>query len=188
MRNIFLFMMVSVDGYFEGPGHDISWHNVDTEFEAFAHEQNSNDVVDTILLGHRTYDLMASVWPKPEGMAMDPETARFMNETPKIVAAHEPFTSDWTNVTVLSGDDVVSEIARLKAGPGKDMVILGSNQLCVSLMEKDLVDEFRLMVNPVALGAGTPLFTGLSKKAKLKLTKVREFKSGNVLHCYSLVK
>ena len=105
------------------------------------------------------------------------------------MAAHEPFTPDWTNVTVLSGDDVASDmVARLKAAPGKDMVILGSNQLCVSLMEKDLVDEFRLMVNSIALGAGTPLFAGLSKKVKLKLAKVREFKSGNVLHCYSFVK
>lgn len=181
-------MMVSVDGYFEAPNHDLSWHNVDAEFNDFAHEQNNNGLVDTILLGHRTYDLMASVWPKPQGLAADPETARFMNETPKLVATHAPFTPEWTNVTVVGGD-VVGEIARLKAEPGgKDMVILGSNELCVSLMEKDLVDEFRLMVNPVALGAGTPLFAGLSKRVQLKLNKVREFTSGNVLHYYSLRK
>jgi dihydrofolate reductase len=179
-------MMVSVDGYFEGPNHDLSWHNVDVEFNAFAHEQNIGPV-GTLLFGHRTYDLMASVWPKPEGMAMDPETAKFMNETPKMVASHLPFTPEWENTTVLS-EDVVGEIERMKGVSGKDIAIFGSNELCVSLMEKDLVDEFRIMVNPIALGAGTPLFTGLSKKVRLKLEKIREFKSGNVLHYYLLLK
>jgi dihydrofolate reductase len=76
----------------------------------------------------------------------------------------------------------------MKGVSGKDIAIFGSNELCVSLMEKDLVDEFRIMVNPIALGAGTPLFTGLSKKVRLKLEKIREFKSGNVLHYYLLLK
>ncbi len=58
-------MMVSVDGYFEGLNHDLSWHNVDAEFNAFVHEQNIGPF-GTILLGHRTYDLMASVWPTPQ--------------------------------------------------------------------------------------------------------------------------
>ncbi len=118
-------------------------------------------------------------------MAVDPETALFMNETPKIVATHSPFTPEWQNVTVVS-EDVVGEIEKLKTQPGKDMVIMGSNMLCVSLMEKGLIDEFRIMVNPVGLGKGSPLFGGLSKRVDLKLTTTREFKSGNVLHCYSL--
>lgn len=185
MRNIFLFMMVSVDGYFEGPNHDISWHNVDEEFNTFVHEQNTSALIDTVLFGHRTYDLMASVWPKEQGMKADAETARFLNETRKIVATRTPFTAEWGPTTVVSGN-VVAEIARLKAQPGKNMVILGSNELCVSLMERDLVDEFRLMVSPVALGAGTALFAGLSKRVKLSLTSTREFRSGNVLNCYRL--
>jgi dihydrofolate reductase len=179
-------MMVSVDGYFEGPNYDLSWHNVDAEFNAFAHEQNVGPI-GTLLFGHRTYDLMASVWPTSQGMTMDPETAKFMNETPKIVASHMPFVAEWENTTVLS-EDVFGEIERMKAMPGKDIAIFGSNELCVSLMEKDLVDEFRIMIAPVALGAGSPLFTGLTKKVKLKLDKTREFKSGNVLHYYSLLK
>jgi dihydrofolate reductase len=184
MRKICLFMMASVDGYFEGPNHDLSWHNVDAEFNDFAHEQNIGPF-GTILLGHRTYDLMASVWPTPQGMAVDPETARFMNETSKIVAARVPFAAEWQNTAVISGD-VVHEIEKLKAQPGKDMVMFGSNMLCVSLMERGLVDEFRVMVNPVALGAGTPLFAGLSKRINLQLIRIREFKSGNVLHRYGL--
>ena len=160
-------MMVSVDGYFEGLNHDLSWHNVDAEFNEFVHEQNIG-LVDTLLFGHRTYDLMASVWPKPEGMAADPETARFMNETPKIVASRTGFAPEWEHTTVITGN-VVDEIKKIKAMPGKDIAIFGSNELCVSLMEEDLVDEFRIMVNPVALGAGSPLFTGLTKKVKFRL-------------------
>jgi dihydrofolate reductase len=183
MRKFFLFMMVSVDGYFEGPDHDISWHNVDSEFSEFVHGQDQT--IGTLVFGHRTYDLMASFWPNPQGMAADAETARFMNATPKIVASKRPFTADWENTTIASGSGtIVGEVKKLKEQDGKDIAIFGSNMLCVSLMEAGLVDEFRIMVNPVALGRGTSLFAGLSKKTNFKLSKTREFKSGNVLFTF----
>ena len=185
MRKIFLFMMVSVDGYFEGTNHDLSWHNVDAEFNAFAYKQLDNSV-DTILFGRKTYELMESFWPKPEGMEVDPNTARFMNETQKIVASHEAFNSDWNNTTIIH-ENVIAEIEKMKSQPGKDIVILGSNNLCIGLMEKGLVDEFRIMVNPVAIGTGSSLFVGLTQRIKMKLIKTREFKSGNVLNYYSIV-
>lgn len=175
-------MMISLDGYFEGPNHDLSWHNVDDEFNAFAHVQNIGPV-DTLLFGRTTYELMAGYWPTPLGRADDQETARFMNATKKIVASFEPFTPEWENTTVIA-NNVIEEIAKLKAAPGQEIAIFGSNQLCVSLMEKGLVDEFRIMVNPIALGAGSPLFTGLSQRLKLKLIKTREFRSGNILLTY----
>lgn len=176
-----LFMMVSVDGYFEGTNHDLSWHNVDAEFNEFAHEQLEEGAA--LFFGHRTYELMASVWPTPRGAAADALTAKFMNEAPKYVASHAPFKADWNHTTVIS-KDVIGEVKKLKEQAGGDIAILGSNNLCVSLMEAGLVDEFRIMVNPVALGSGNSLFTGLSKRVKLQLVKVREFKSGNLLHYY----
>jgi len=172
-------MMVTVDGYFEGLEHDISWHNVDAEFNTFADKQLEEEI-GTLLFGHRTYDLMASFWPKS-----DSPTAQLMNSMPKIVASHHAFQPEWENTTVVS-ENVIGEIEKLKAQPGKDIAIFGSDILCVSLMEKGLIDEFRIMVNPVALGAGTSLFAGLSKRVNLKLIKTREFSSGNVLHYYSL--
>ena len=180
-------MMVSVDGYFEGVNHDLSWHNVDAEFMAFSHEQNNSNAVDTILFGHRTYDLMASFWPTAQGIGSDPETAQFMNETPKIVASHQPFTPEWEHTTVISAN-VLDEIEKMKTQPGKNIAIFGSNDLCVSLMERDIIDEFRLMVNPVALGKGNSLFVGVSKRVNMKLTDTREFTSGNVLNDYSLIR
>jgi len=170
-------MLISVDGYFEGLDHDISWHNVDAEFNDFADKQLEE--IGTLLFGHRTYDLMASFWPKSKST-----TAEFMNALPKVVVSHSPFEPEWENTTVISAD-VLDGVQKLKAQPGKDIAIFGSNMLCVSLMEAGLVDEFRIMTCPVALGKGTSLFTGLSKRLKFNLAKQREFKSGNLLRYYT---
>jgi len=184
MRKISLFMHVSLNGYFEGPNHDISFFKQGDENNAFFREQTSEGA--TMLFGQRTYELMKSWWPTQQAKEANPEMAKFMNETPKVVVAHQPFEPGWNNVTVISGD-VAGEIRKLKEQPGKHIVILGSNTLCVSLMQEGLVDEFQIMVNPVALGDGTSLFKGLPEKADLKLLKTREFKSGNILLTYEPV-
>jgi len=180
-------MMVTVDGYFEGPNHDISWHNVDAEFDVFANDQLGT--MGTILFGKRTYDLMVGFWPtKP---ASSSKTGQLMNTLPKVVVSHEPFEATWANTTVISSD-VLTEIKKLKeeknsGGPGGagDIGMFGSNALCVSLMEAGLVDEFRIMTNPVALGVGSPLFTGLTRRMALRrTTPPRSFASGNVLTIY----
>jgi len=184
MRKIFLFMMVTLDGYFEGEDRDISWHNAgNKEFEDFAHEQNNS--MDTILFGKRTYDLMASFWPTAEGRGADKATADWMDAARKVVVSSEPFVSTWQNVTVIS-ENVADEIRKIKQEPGTDIALLGSNMLCVSLMEEGLVDEFRIMVNPVAIGKGTQLFAGLKKRMNFKLGDTRKFESGNILNTYTL--
>ncbi len=174
-------MMVTLDGYFEGENHDISWHNIDKDFEAFVDEQDGN--VDTILFGKKTYQMMADFWPKPEALQSSPKTATFMNETKKFVASHELFRPEWRNTELLH-ENVFEKIKAMKEESGKDIAIFGSNNLCVSLIEQGLVDEFRIMINPIALGKGNPLFTGLGKKMNVKLVSVKEFQNGNVLHCY----
>jgi dihydrofolate reductase len=184
MRKISLFMHVSLDGYCEGPNHDISFFKKDGEANAFFREQTNEGA--TMLFGHRTYELMKSWWPTQQAKKANPEIAKFMNEMPKVVVAHQRFEPGWNNVTVISGD-VAGEVRNLKEQPGKHIVILGSNTLCVSLMQEGLVDEFQIMVNPVALGNGTSLFKGLPQKVDLKLLKTREFKSGNVLLTYEPV-
>ena len=178
MRKIVLFMNVSLDGFFEGPGHDISWTKSD--FEAFSADQSVE--VDTLLFGHRTYEMM-KFWATPQAEEMAPAIAKFMNERHKVVASHAPFEPGWRNVTVIHGD-VAGEIRKLKGQPGKTMMMFGSNELCVSLMEHGLVDEFQILLNPVALGEGTSLFAGLAKKAELTLMETRTFKSGVVMLTY----
>jgi dihydrofolate reductase len=154
---------------------------VDDEFNDFAHKQNNH--LDTVLFGRRTYDLMANFWPTQEGARVDKETANWMNSTQKVVVS-EPFTPTWLGTTVVS-ENVLHEITNLKQEAGTDIALLGSNMLCVSLMEAGLIDEFRLMYNPVAIGKGTPLFAGLSKPCKFDLLDSRTFKSGNILLTYA---
>lgn len=182
MRRIFLFMNVSLDGYFEGPGHDISWAHQD--FEAFDLEVSKE--VDTVLFGRKTYEMMSSFWPTPQAAEIAPEIARFMNDRRKVVASHQSFEPGWQNVTVMS-EDVVGEIRKLKEQPGGTIAMFGSNTLCVSLMEEDLVDEFQILVNPVAIGAGTSLFAGLRKKIDFTLTEARKLKGGGILLTYEPV-
>jgi dihydrofolate reductase len=178
MRKIFLFMNISLDGYFEAPGHDISGFH--TDFEAFSSGESQE--VDTLLFGHRTYEMM-KFWSTPAAQETAPEIAKFMNEKLKFVASHTPFEPGWDNVRVISGD-VLAAVKVLKEQPGKNIIILGSNSLCVSLMQAGLVDEFQVVVNPVVFGAGTPLFAGIPQKAELTLTDTRRFKSGAVLLTY----
>jgi len=178
MRKIFLFMNISLDGYFEGPGHDISGFTND--FEAFSSQESQE--IDSFLFGHNTYEMM-KFWSTPQAAETAPEIAMLMNERLKIVASRNPFEPGWQNVQVISGD-AVSAIKQLKEMPGKNMIIFGSNTLCVSLMQAGLIDEFQIVVNPVAFGQGTSLFKGLPGKAKLDLKETRRFKSGAVLLTY----
>ncbi len=178
-------MMVSLDGYFEGPDHDLSWHNVDEEFNKFAIEQLNE--ADTILFGRRTYQLMEDFWPTEDARKTDPLVAEKLNFTPKVVFSKTLKSVEektyWKNTTLIKGD-LVEEIKKLKQKPGKDMALLASNNLCIGLLENNLLDEVRIMVNPVVLGTGNVLFVGLNKKIKFNLLKTRIFNSGNVLLYY----
>ncbi len=185
MRKVLFFMLTSLDGYFEGPNQDITWHNVDAEFNEFAIEQLNS--VDALLFGRVTYEMMASYWPTPTAIKDDPIVAGKMNSLPKIVFSKTLSNVSWPN-TQLIKKDFVEEIEKLKKQPGKDMIIFGSSDLAVSFIQHNLIDEYRIMVNPVVLGGGKPLFKGIPKRFDLKLLKARAFKSGNVLLFYAPAK
>jgi dihydrofolate reductase len=182
-------MMVSLDGYFEGPGHDLSWHHVDAEFNDFAQAQMKE--ADTILFGRRTYQLMEGFWPSKAGLEGDPEVAHLMNETPKVVVSSSlksvTETKIWKHVQLIN-ENVRDEITKLKKEKGGDIILLASSNLCVSLLEWGLLDEIRIMINPVLIGEGTVLFQGLKGKVELMLVNERKFQSGNVLLTYNIAK
>ena len=181
MRRIVFFMMMSLDGYFEGPGGEIDWHNTDEEFNDFAISQLKE--VGTLLFGRVTYEMMASYWPTAEAKKNDPVVAELMNSLPKIAFSKTLPRAHWEN-TRLVKDGFAAEITKLKHQPGKDLIIFGSSNLAVTFIEHSLLDEFRIMVNPVILGRGQTLFKGINDRLRLKLVKTRTFHSGNVLLYY----
>lgn len=187
MRKLFLFMMMSLDGYIEGPDHDLSWHTVDAEFNEFAQKQMQE--ADMILFGRKTYKLMESYWPTKEALADDPVITKLMNETKKVVVSHTlenvVETDIWKNVRLVK-ENIAEEIKKLKEQPGRDIAVLGSNTLCVTLLEEGLLDEVRLMISPTVIGNGTPLFKGIKEKITLRLKNTRNFKNGNVLLTYTV--
>jgi dihydrofolate reductase len=181
LRKVIFFMLVTLDGFFEGLNHDIGWHRVDKEFNAFAIDQLNS--ADMLLFGRGTYELMAGFWPTATAAQNDPVTAEAMNRLPKLVFSHTLSRVSWQN-TRLVKENAIEELRRLKSEPGKDLLLLGSSNLAVSLMKYALIDEVRLLVNPIVLGRGTALFEGTPEQFDLELIETRPFKNGNVLLNY----
>jgi dihydrofolate reductase len=181
MSKLYVFNMITLDGYFEGPNRDISWHNVDEEFNEFAIAQLN--ATECLLFGRVTYELMASYWPTPAASTDDPVVAARMNSLPKIVCSRTLAKAEWNN-TRLVKDHIGEEISKLKEKPGKDLAVFGSGDLSLTLLRLGLIDEYRIIVNPVLLGKGRSLFEGVPGKVKLKLLSMKAFRSGNVLLTY----
>lgn len=179
MRKLFSFNMVSLDGFFEGPNQDINWHNVDEEFNDFAVEQTSS--IGTLLFGRVTYELMAGYWPTPAAIESDPQVAALMNSLPKVIFSRTLQSVEWENSKLIK-DQAQEEILKLKDQPGQDMAIFGSANLISAVM--DVIDEHRVLVNPILLREGTPLFKHVGEPLKLDLVNVRRFNSGNILLTY----
>lgn len=183
MRKVISFNMVTANGFFEAPHQDISWHNVDAEFNEFAISQLRT--VDTILFGRVTYEGMASYWPTPAAIENDPVVAKRMNAIAKIVFSRTLDQATWNNTRLIKGN-IGKEMEYLKSLPGKPMIIFGSSDLTVTMAQMGLVDEYRIMVNPVIIGVGKPFLQGLEDRQKLKLLKTRSFRNGNILLYYKV--
>jgi len=179
VRKLILFDNISLDGFYEGKNHDLSWNNVDPEYDKFAIKQLKS--TDLILFGRKTYELMAKFWPTPEAIKREPIIADFLNNTPKIVVSKTLDKADYNNSRIIK-ENIIEEIKKLKEMPGKNIIILGSSDLAVSII--DLIDQFEIMVNPILVGEGKSIFYGIDKRINLELVKTQQFKSGNVLLSY----
>jgi dihydrofolate reductase len=184
MRKLTVFNFVTLNGYFEGPKIDISWHRHGAEENEYAAEMLKSG--GTLLFGRMTYEMMASYWPTPDAIKNDPIVAAGMNNADKIVFSRTLKKVEWNN-TRLVKDNIVEEIKKIKQLPGKDMTVLGSGSILTQFAEQGLIDEYQIMVDPVVLGDGTPIFKNIKHKMDLKLTRTRIFKSGVVLLCYQPV-
>ena len=185
MRKVILFNMMTLDGFFEGPGREIDWHNVDAEFNTFAIDQL--DAADLLLFGRVTYEMMASYWPTAAAKKSAPVVARGMNDMPKVVFSRKLKKATWAN-TALAKGELGEEIRKLKKKKGKDLVVMGSGMLVSQLTQLGLVDEFQVVVNPIVLGTGRSMFDGVQRPTGLELLRSRVFGNGNVLLCYAPAK
>lgn len=183
MRKLFSFMVTTLDGFQCGPNGEFDWPNVDDEFTEFSVRQ-MNDI-DTLLFGRVTYDYMAQFWPSPEAIEADPVTAGRMNAIHKVVFSSTLDKATWENSELVSTDPVAAATA-LKQQPGDgDLALFGSPTFTASLLQAGVVDEVRVMVNPILLGGGVSLYNGLTDRLKLKLNRTITFGNGNVLLCYT---
>ncbi len=170
MGRIVVTEFISLDGVIEDPGGSEDYKYGGWSFEINRGDEGDKFKLDealdsaALLLGRRTYEGFASAWPSRDG-----EFADKFNSMPKYVVSSTLKDPEWTNTTVIS-DDLASEVGRLKQDIDGDIVVHGSAQLVQALVEEGLVDELRLMVFPVVLGAGKRLFGETSDKRPLRLS------------------
>lgn len=183
MSKLVVSQFVTVDGVIDSPGGDPGFDRGGWSFQFNRGEDGDKFkleetmAADALLLGRLTYEGFAKAWPE--------RTDEFgfadkFNSMPKYVVSTTLDSPSWQNSTVIKGD-VVEEITKLKSKPGGDIVVMGSGQLVRTLIEHDLVDEYRLMVFPTVLGAGKKLFGDTSHVATLKLVDARPVGPDGVL-------
>jgi len=177
VRKILVSNLISLDGFYEGPSDEIDFFFVDQDFLSYAAEMMNS--VDTILFGRKTYEYMAAYWPTAPKDAV----ADKMNSLPKIVFSKTLPKVDWNNSRLAKGE-LVEEVNKLKQQPGGDMVVLGSATVASQLLQLGLIDEYRVLINPVLIGSGKPLFRGITERIKVKLLATRSLASGMVILSY----
>ena len=184
MGRIVVTEFVSLDGVVEDPGGAEDFKYGGWSFEIARGDEGDRFKLDealdadALLLGRVTYEGFAAAWPSRDG-----EFADKFNTMPKYVVSSTLEDPEWNNSTVLGGD-VAEEVSKLKQGQDGDIVVHGSPQLVQTLLEHDLVDEFRLMVYPVVLGTGKRLFGDTSDKKRLRLADSKMVGDGIAILVY----
>ena len=182
MRKLLVFNQISLDGFIADDAGDMSWaHKQDTEFSDWVASNAKGG--GELVFGRVTYQQMASFWPTPMALERMPVVAERMNNGPKVVFSRTLAKAEWNN-TRLFKDDPGEVIRKLKSEPGPGLVLMGSASIVAQLAQQDLVDSYQLVINPVVLGSGKSMFTGLERRLALKLSNSRVFKNGNVVVSY----
>jgi dihydrofolate reductase len=184
MGRIVVTEFVSLDGVIEDPGGSENFKHGAWSFEIDRGEEGNEFKLDetmasdALLLGRVTYEGFAEAWPSRDG-----DFADKFNTMPKYVVSSTIRDPEWTNSTVLKGD-LAEEVAKLKERHEGDVVVHGSAQLVQGLLERDLVDELRLMVYPVVLGDGKRLFGETSDKKPWELADSKVVGDGIAILTY----
>jgi dihydrofolate reductase len=181
MKKLSAFNFITLNGYLNGPDGDISWHRHGSEENQFAAESLQSG--NSLIFGRKTYEMMAGYWPTPLAIQNDPIVAAGMNNAEKIVISKTLKSVTWNNTRIIS-ENIVQEIKLLKELQGNNLTLLGSGSILTLFAENGLIDEYQIMIDPVAIGTGTSLFHEIRQPLNLKLTNVKTFKSGVVLLSY----
>jgi dihydrofolate reductase len=192
MRKLIVTNIISLDGYYEGPGRNVMALPMDHSFDAYNVERLGS--ADTLLLGANSYQMFKGFWPqmkdRPEATPEHREISRLDDAIEKVVVSdrlQSEQTDPWRSTTrILRRADAHRQIADLKRSPGRDILVFGSRTLWNDLLAAGQVDELHLMVGPVVLGAGTPAFVQ-AQPAPFRLIETRRWEgSSNLLFQYAV--
>ena len=181
MAQLSVFNFITLNGCYKGLNGDITWHR---------HGQDEQDYGlgmlqkgHRLLLGRTTYDMMAAYWPTEGAAAHSPQMAEGMNRAEKYVCSRSLKEAAWANTKIIH-KNLGEAVRRLKEDGGPDITILGSGTIVSQLAEEGLIDRYEIMIDPVAIGDGTPLFKDIQCKLNLRLENCKAFDSGVVLLHY----
>ena len=184
MGKLIYMMNVTVDGFVETPDHGLDWGVVDDELHTWFSDHMR--AMDASLYGRRLYEVMAGYWPTGESnpASTEPmrEFARNWNATPKVVFSKSLESVDFNSRLVMG--DVTEELAKLRTEFDGDLEV-GGPTLAAEFIKRGLVDEYRLVIHPVVIGAGTPFLPALDRPIGLKLIETHVFGSGVVYQGYA---
>jgi dihydrofolate reductase len=185
MRKVIVSEYVTLDGVMEDPGGGEGTEHGGWSFQFWSEEAakfkfDELFASDALLLGRVTYQGFAKAWPS---MTDEQGFADRMNSLPKFVVSTTLKEVEWNNSRLIKGN-IAEEVSKLKRQPGQDILIAGSVELVHTLMQHDLIDEYRLLVHPIVLGSGKRLFREGSDRTLLRLVDTRTFSSGIVVLSY----
>jgi dihydrofolate reductase len=186
MRKLIFFMHASLDGFVAGTEGEMDWIKVDDAI--FDYVGTITEMADTAVYGRVTYQMMESYWPtaaeKPYATKHDIEHSIWYKNVRKIVLSRTIKESGKADATIIS-DNIEENINRIKQQPGKNILIFGSPSASNSLLNKGLIDEFWIFVNPVLLGQGIPLVKDINERVNLRLLESISFDNGVIALHYA---
>jgi dihydrofolate reductase len=181
MKKLRMFNFITLNGFYKDIANDIGWHTHGVEESDFSNEMLKQNNI--LLFGRVTYQMMAAFWPTDMAINSMPQVAHRMNDAEKIVFSKTLKKADWKNTTIIE-EDIIEKVKRIKQTAHKDLTILGSGSIVNQFAEAGLIDTYQLLLDPIAIGKGTPLFHDIKQHLNLSLVDTRVFKSGSVLLTY----